>query len=126
MLLEQHMLLPQGLDIKRKAGLNVDWLSAFVDSDELLLDLVVVWLVGVLERPDVVEDIFDFLDVLRLVDPKILLRILKTSRFDLLYSLHRVFPVLTPLQLLLEEVQDDEVQTPEVVPPRQVYVVVGV
>ena len=103
-MLEQHLLVPQSLDIKWETRLDVYWLTTFIDPDKLLLDLTVVRLVGVLERPDVVEDIFYFLDILSLVNPKILLRVVETSCFYFLYSLHRVFSILTPLQFLFEEI----------------------
>lgn len=73
-----------------------------------------------------VKDIFDLLDALGLVGPKILLRILETACLDCLDSFHGIVAILPPLQLLLQEVHNDEVETPQVISSAQVDIVVGV
>lgn len=39
---------------------------------------------------------------------------------------HGVFLFLAPLELFFEEIEDDEIETPEIISPRQVDVVVSV
>ena len=76
-------------------------------------------LVLVPERLDVIEYVPD-LDHVPGGDPEFLLRLPHAISLDGLDLIHRVVLLLTPLELLVQEVQDHEVQGPEVVPPTEV------
>lgn len=86
----------------------VDRLISLVDRDELILDELIVWLILVFELVDIVENVLDLVNVLRLV-PKHLLWVLEALGLDFLNLLHGVLLDFSPDQLLLQEVQDDKV-----------------
>ena len=50
-------------------GLHIDRLVSLIDTDELVLDILVVRHVGILELIDIVKDILDLLNILCL-NPK--------------------------------------------------------
>ena len=84
------------------------------DAAQLVSDVGVVRLGGVLQRLEVVEDVFDFMEVFS-GNPQLFLGVLEAVGLDLLDLVHGVLLLLPPLEFLLEEVQDDEVQTPQVI-----------
>ena len=86
----------------------VDWLISLVDGNELILDELIVWLILVFELVDIVENVLDLVNVLRLV-PEHLLWVLEALGLDFLNLLHGVLLDFSPDQLLLQEVQDDKV-----------------
>lgn len=86
----------------------VDRLISLVDGNELILDKLIVWLILVFELVDIVENVLDLVDVLRLV-PEHLLWVLEALGLDFLNLLHSVLLDFSPDQLLLQEVQDDKV-----------------
>lgn len=102
-----------------------DWLVVFVNTDKLLLDIVVVRFVDILEPVQVLEYVFDLLQVLSFL-PKFLLRVLEALSFDAFDLVHGVLLDFSPDQFFLEEVKNDEVETPQVVSPRQVDVIVSI
>ena len=53
-------------------------------------------------------------------DPEFLIRLPHALRFDGFDLIHRVVLLLSPLELLVQEVQYHEVQGPEVVPPTEI------
>lgn len=68
----------------------------------------------------------DLLHVLGRTYPELALRVAQTLCFDL-FDLHdREVALLSPLKLLVEEVEHCEVETPHIVATGQVHVVVGV
>lgn len=97
-----------------------------VDLEQQVLDGVVVWAVLVLQLVDLVEDQLNFWNAVGRTDPELLLRILEALGFDVFDLVNTVVSLLTPLELLVEEVKHREVETPEVVTAGQVDVVVCV
>jgi hypothetical protein len=58
--------------------------------------------------------------------PKVLLWVFQALSLYVFYLIHRILFYFSPKKLFLEEVQDDEIQTPEVIPPGKVNVIVCV
>lgn len=96
-----------------------DFGASHVDALELISDEFVVRSVFVLERADVLKDDFDFIQVASL-EPELLFGIAQTVCLDVPHLVHSVLLLLSPLQLLVEEVENDEVVAPEVVSPGQI------
>ena len=121
-----HLLLVAVVRQLLQAWLVVNRLSALVNANQLLPNFEIVGLVCVLQRANVVEDIFDLLDILRLVGPQVLLGVIKTACFDRFDRLHGEVSILAPFQFLFEEIEDDKIVTPQVVPATQINIVVRV
>lgn len=81
-------------------GNAVHWLVSLVYTDKLFLDEVVVRHILVLQFVQIVEDVFDFDDVLGLV-PQKTLGSLEAASLDVLYFLHGVLFDLSPNELLI-------------------------
>jgi hypothetical protein len=64
---------------------------------------------------NVMENDFDFFMVLSL-DPQFLDRTVQAFYFYVLNFVHGVLLLLPPLEFLIEEVQNDEVEAPQIVP----------
>ena len=101
-------------------------LIVFVDIDEVVRDEVVVGHIPIVQRLDMIEDGLDILDVPRCSHPQLLARILETFGLNVAHLVNGEVALLSPLELLIEEVQHREVEGPDVIPPSQVNVVVGV
>ena len=56
--------------------------------------------------------------------PKVPLRVFEALGFNVLHLVHGVLLHLSPHEFLLEEIQDHEVQTPKVISPRKIDIVV--
>ena len=95
-----------------QAWLVVNRLSALVNADQLLPNFEIVGLICVFQRANVVEDIFDLLDILRFVGPQVLLGVRETACFDRFDRLHGEVSILAPFQLLFEEIEYDKIVTP--------------
>lgn len=93
------------------------------DAFELVPYELVVGLVFVGETHEVVVNVSDLDDVL-CNDPQLLLGIVQALGFNVLHLVHRVLLLLAPLQLFVQEVEDDEVETPDVVPSGKVLLLV--
>ena len=96
-----------------------------VNCFQLIANKVIIRLVGVVELFEVVENVLDLLNVLG-GDPEEVLGVLEALGFDFLDLLHGVLLLLAPGELLAEEVEDNEVEAPEVVASRKVYAVMRV
>lgn len=96
-----------------------------VNSFQLIANKVIIRLVGVVELFEVVENVLDLLYVLG-GDPEEVLGVLETLGFDLLDLLHGVLLLLAPGELFAEEVEDNEVEAPEVVASRKIHAVMRV
>ncbi len=83
-------------------------------------NVLVVGTVGVLELGERVEDVPHLGDRLRCRSPEVLVRFGETLGFNVPDLVNLVVLTVSPGQLLVEEVEDDEVEAPEVVPSRQV------
>lgn len=79
-----------------------------------------------MQRLDVIQDILDLFDALGRPDPEFALGTLQAFRLDVLDLHDGVVSLLSPLKLLVQEVEHGEVQAPHVVPASQVNVVVRV
>ena len=101
-------------------------LIVFVDIDEVVRDEVVVGHIPIVQRLDMIEDGLDILNVPRRSHPQLLARILETFGLNVAHLVNGEVALLSPLELLIEEVQHREVERPDVIPPSQVNVVVGV
>lgn len=101
-------------------------LIVFVDIDEVVRDEVVVRYIPIVQRLDMIEYGLDILDVPRRSHPQLLARILKTFCLNVAHLVNGEVALLSPLELLIKEVQHREVEGPDVIPPSQVNVVVGV
>lgn len=53
-------------------------------------------------------------------DPKFLFRIIEAVCLDVLDLIHSVLLLLPPLELLVKEVKDHKVQTPQIISSRQI------
>jgi len=100
-------------------------LILLVNAQQLLLDILIIWLVLVLEFANVIENIFYFLNVLSLV-PQKSLWMLKTSLLNVFDFVHGVLFHFSPNELFLKEVKDHEVETPKIVSSGQVYVMMSI
>lgn len=96
-----------------------------VNCFQLIANKVIIRLVGVVELFEVVENVLDLLNVLG-GDPEEVLGVLEALGFDFLDLLHGVLLLLAPGELFAEEVEDNEVEAPEVVASRKVYAVMRV
>lgn len=85
-----------------------------VVADELIIRLVLVS-----QRLDMIEYV-PHLDHVPGGDPEFLLGLGHAISLDGLDLIHRVILLLSPLEFLIEEIEDHEVQGPEVVPPAEV------
>ena len=101
-------------------------LIVFVDINEVVRDEVVVGHIPIVQRLDMIEDGLDILYVPRRSHPQLLARILETFGLNVAHLVNGEVALLSPLELLIEEVQHREVEGPDVIPPSQVNVVVGV
>lgn len=86
---------------------------------QLISHVLIVRLIFVRQALNVVENIFDFLNIFGDY-PKFFLRIVQTFSFDVFDFIHRVFLLFSPLQLLIQEVENHKIQTPQIVSPREV------
>lgn len=71
------------------------------------------------------EDSVHLLDILRSY-PKLLPRVVKALLLDVFDLIHGRFLLVSPLELLVQEVEDDEVERPEVISSREVDAIVGI
>ena len=69
-----------------------------------------------------VKDFFDLRNVFR-YDPQFLLWVTQAFIFYVLHFVHGVFFLLSPLQLLIEEIENYEVETPHIISPWEVLLV---
>ena len=97
-----------------------------VDLKELMDDKLVVGLVRIVKRLDVLQDLLHLLDALCRTNPQLSLRILQAFGLDVLHLDNREVALLSPLQLLIQEVQHGEVKTPHVITSGQVDVIVSI
>ena len=86
---------------------------------QIVADELIVRLVLVSQRLDMIEYV-PHLDHVPCGDPEFLLGLGHAVSLNGLDLIHRVVLLLSPLEFLIEEVEDHEVQGPEVVPPAEV------
>ena len=67
LLVSLHDLLVAEIGQLLHAWLVEDWLSALINTNELLLDFVVIRLVTILQGTNVIENVFDLLNAFRFV-----------------------------------------------------------
>ena len=97
-----------------------------VDLQQLVDDELVVRHVGVVQPLDVVENLVNLLDTLGGANPELAFWALEALGLDILNLHDGEVPLLTPLELLVEEVEHRKVKTPHIVSTRKVNVVVRV
>ena len=88
--------------------LNIYGLVFFINAHKLFFDVLVIWLVLVLQLTYIVENIFDFLDTLSFV-PQQSFWMLQASLFNIFDFIHSVFFNFSPDKLLFKEIQNDKV-----------------
>ena len=93
---------------------------------ELLDDKLVIRLVRIVKRLDVLQDLLHLLDALSRTNPQLSLRILQAFGLDVLHLDNREVTLLSPLQLLIQEVQHGKVKTPHVITSGEVDVIVRI
>ena len=97
-----------------------------VDLKELMDYKLVVWLVRIVKRLDVLQDLLDLLDALGRPNPQLSLGILQALGLDVLHLDNCKVTLLPPLQLLIQEVQHGKVETPHVITSGQIHVIVSI
>ena len=97
-----------------------------VNLKELMDDVLVVRLVRIVKLLDLLQDLLDLFDAFCRTNPQLSLRILQAFGFDVLHLDNREVALLSPLQLLIQEVQHGKVQTPHVITSSQVDVIVSI
>ena len=97
-----------------------------VDLNQVVDHAGVVGHVSVSQLVNLVEDLVHFLDILGWADPELALGVAQALRLDL-FDLHDgEIALLTPFELLIEEVKHREVQTPHVITASQVDIIVRI
>ena len=91
-----------------------------VDLEEPVDDLAVVRHVCILQLANMHHDLLDFFHALGRTDPELLLGHFETLGLDVLDLSDGIVSLLSPFELLVEEVKHCKVETPHVVPPCQI------
>ena len=73
-----------------------------------------------------IEYFLDFFDALGRTDPELAFGVFEALGFDVLHLHNSEVSLLSPLELLIEEVEHGEVEAPHVVTPGEVDVIVRV
>ena len=72
-----------------------------------------------------VENVLNFRDVFS-YNPELLLRIIQAVGFNVFDFVHSVFFLFSPFELLVEEVKDHKVETPQIVSSGKVLFMVSI
>lgn len=101
-------------------------LEVVVDVDQVVVNQVIVGAIGVIQGHDVIKNALDVGDVAGGPGPELLARVLEVLGLDVAHLVDRVIPLLAPLELFIQKVQHREVEGPDVVPARQINIIVSV
>ena len=101
-------------------------LVVVIDFDEVIEDGLVVRAVFVVELLNQIENVFDLWHVTGRANPQLTSRVFEALGLDVLHLVDGEVALFTPLQLLVQEVEHREVERPDVIPARQVNIVVGI
>ena len=106
--------------------LSLHHVVAIVNLDQIVDHVGVVGHVSVSQLVNLVENLVHFLHVLGGAHPELALRVAQALRLDLLDLHNGEIALLTPLKLLIEEVEHREVKTPHVITAGQVDIIVRI
>lgn len=112
------------IEIPRRGDLH--HLIMVVNFDEIVQNSFVVGTVLIVKLLNEIEDVFHFRHVASRPNPQLAAWALKALGLNVFNLVYREVALLSPLELLVEEVQHRKVEGPDVVSARQVNIVVGV